>query len=577
MDSPSLTYPAQQQGQHLLVETNPSDLKKWLKSLPYGDMGRAVPDISQAIASLNRSELNLATRRELVALFDNAYAQIFDAYRPYPNHITNEEALRKEHSEIHVLTREMAFAHKILTDSELKKKRLWGKNKDLIRAINLSMHYLGLLLMEHYETYSPIPAYLWRECNGLYAYAQNKQLEDTVIFENGHHQCLPTIEKTFARICLLSLSDPYHLAQGEHWQLFKYLEKWNHRVEFSDDRQDFNDAKCFVIQLDSQIKPIYSSQYEGDIITEKNICLMLTNDLVKQLNYQVELSIQKGEMAEGFYKNLRPVDARVLLEHMLGHWNAKIERKGKRYPVLTKLDIIWGLQPIYDLIQKHRQSPESAHWDSNTIESFIGHEHSLPLNWDAANVSDGGIGVRAQQNIAHKLKVGELVIIREYIDKKPSFRWRLGVCRWLFGDDSQGTNAGLEFIDGTIEPCRINSKMSQNSTSAGQIALLFQPTANQRDSALRILAARGTYLNNRELLLRNGNQLEEIKAKKRTLITPCIEMFKYQSEQKIELANTNDNAANVTQWDALAKLKQAKENPDEQNINLDDFRLPGER
>ncbi|WMS87422.1 hypothetical protein [Pleionea litopenaei] len=578
MDSPRLTFPAQQQGQHLLVETDPAELKSWLKSLPYGDMGRAVPEISRAIASLNRSEIGVSQRKELVSLFDTAYAQIFDAYRPYAAHITNVETRRREYNNLHLLTREMAFAHKIITDAELNKRKLWGKNKGLIKGINLSLHYLGLQLMEHYESYSPIPAYLWRECNGLYAYAQMKQLEDTSLSSENQFQCLNTIEKTFARICLMSLADPYHLSYGEHWQLFKYLERWSHLAEFSDDHGDFKEETCFIVQLNSQIKPSYSSQFEGDL-DDQNVCMLLTHDVIRQLQYQNDALIQTGESPQGFYNNLRPGTAQALLEHMAAHWNSKIERKGRRYPVITKLDVIWGMHAIHTLLQKHRKSPDSTHWDSETIESYIGHEHKVQLNWDASNVSDGGIGITTHNNIADQLKVGELVIIREYIDKKPSYRWRPAVCRWLFGDDNQGTRAGLEFIDGNFEPCRINTKLAKNAQTSGQAALLFKPAASRQDDPLALVCNRGTFKDGREFLLRHKNQLEDIRARKRTLVTPCIEMFHFQSFEVIEVNDPEpEEPSDMIPWTSMPNHSSDSNDGEQSNetINLDSVRLPGD-
>jgi hypothetical protein len=576
MDSPSLTFPAQQQGQHLLVETEPSELKSWLKSLPYGDMGRAVPEVCRAISSLNRSQINANQRRELVALFDQAYAQIFDSYRPYAAHIVNANTRQKEHANLHLLTREMAFAHKIITHNELSKRKFFGKNKDLVRSINLSLHYLGLQLMEQYESYSPIPVYLWRECNGLYAYAQSKQLEDIEVFSGNYHQCLPSIEHTFARTCLMSLSDPYHLSHGEHWQLYKYLEKWSYLVQFSEDTNDFDSQQCFVIQQSSQLKPEYSSQFSGDI-DHDDVCFMLTIDIVRQLKFQIEAIQVEREIPAGFYADIRPASAQSLIQHMSEHWDAKVERKGRRYPVLTKLDIIWGIHPIHTLMQKHQKSSESTHWDSATIEAYIQHEHKVPLNWDATNVSDGGIGISTHQNIAHLLKVGELVIIREYIDKKPSFRWRPALCRWLYGAKDHGTNAGLEFLDGTLEPCRLNTKLGRNNKTAGQVSLIYRPADNKPTDPVSILATRGTYRDGRAFMLRYKNQMEDIKTRKRTLVTPCVELFHFQSYEVVEVDETEEQNTESIPWTNVPKYQDSDdENDNQTNINLDSIRLPGD-
>jgi hypothetical protein len=535
-----------------------------------------VPEATRAIASLNRSELNVNTRRELVTLFDNTYAQIFASYRPQASHLLDNESYRKEHDSLHAFTREMAFAHKIIADGELNKRRLFGKNKDLVKAINLALHYLGLLLMEHYESYSPIPVYLWRECNGLYAYAQEKQIEDVNVFPEGYHQCMPSIELTFARTCLMSLADPYHLSKGEHWQVFKYLESWGHLADFSDDTDDFTDSQCFVIRTQSQMKPEYSALYKGDL-EEDNVCFMLTNDLIRQISYHLDSMAGSNETPDGFYVGLRPATVRALLEHMTAHWNAKIERKGRRYPVLTKLDILWGVHPTHTLLQQHLKSPESTHWDTETIQKFIANEHQTPLAWDATNVSDGGIGISTQKNIAYRLKVGDLVIIREYIDKKPSFRWRPAICRWLYGNNNQGTNAGLEFLEGALSPCRLNNKLAASKTSLGQAALMYTPPPSRKELPVSLLAIRGTYRDGRDFLLRYEGHLEDIKARRRTMVTPCIEVFEYQTYEVTEVDEEQlADKIDTIPWTEIPNEGKIKEASDDENIDLDSVRLPGD-
>ncbi|WP_144393439.1 hypothetical protein [Pleionea sediminis] len=580
MDSPRLTYPAQQQGQHLLVETDPSKLKQWLKSLPYGDMARTVPEVCRAIASLNRTEISISTRKELVNQFDKTYAQIFETYRPIAAHVTSAEGRRKENENLHHLTREMSFAHKIITDVEIHKKKLWGKNKDLIKSINLSLHYLGLLLMEHYESYSPIPIYLWRECNGLYGFAQHREIEDIEIFKEGLHQCLPSIEATFARTCLLSASDPYHLSPGEHWQLFKYLERWVYLSEYSDDPNDFSDTQCFVINQNSQLKPVFAAQFKGDPLDE-DVCFLLTFDIIRQVKYQLDELSRKNTMPEGFYKDIRLTTAQSLLEHMSAHWNARVERKGRRYPVITRLDIIWGISSIYKLLEKHRLSPNATHWEAETIESFLKDEHSIPMQWEASNVSDGGIGISSVNNIAHLLRVGEIVIIREYIDKKPSFRWRPAICRWQFGDDNHGTSAGLEFIDGAVEPSRIFNKMSTNKNSQGQPALLLRPREITAKTPLSLIASRGSYRAGRDFTLKTKAKVKNIKARKETMVTPCVEFFQYQITEVLEVIEPEEHDSELNDgsipWTSVPNYQEEEpEKHDDHEINLDSVRLPGD-
>ena len=172
MESIKLTIPSQQEGQHILVETDPTKLAEWIKALPLADMSKTLPEVTRAISSLNRTDIPYKLRSELVTSFDEAYTLIHDYFRP---HMTKQAKKRQEHAlnveKLQNLTREMAFAHKIIVNDSQNKRQLWGKNKYKIRASNFAIYYLGLMLIEQYDMYSPIPIYLWREINSIYAHA----------------------------------------------------------------------------------------------------------------------------------------------------------------------------------------------------------------------------------------------------------------------------------------------------------------------------------------------------------------------------------------------------------------------
>jgi hypothetical protein len=209
-----LTIPSQQDGQHILVETEPTKLALWLKSLPLADMSKTLPEVTRAISSLNRTELGHKQRSELVRHFDETYTFVHDYFRPNVKaSIKTSAANKKMIDMLRIFTREMAFAHKIVVHDAQGKRQFFGKNKIKIRSIGFSIFYLGLMLIEQYELYSPIPLYLWREINSLYAYAGKKGYSE-MEFENSKTYCLPVIEQNYLRNSLLALADPYHLDRG---------------------------------------------------------------------------------------------------------------------------------------------------------------------------------------------------------------------------------------------------------------------------------------------------------------------------------------------------------------------------
>jgi len=112
-----------------------------------------------------------------------------------------------------------------------------------------------MMLIEQYESYTPIPIYLWREINALFATAGKDELQNEKIITSAKCNCLETIEQNYIRNCLIALSDPYHLDKGEHWQVFYYLQNWIHLARISEDPDDFRNDECFIIDVTSENKP----------------------------------------------------------------------------------------------------------------------------------------------------------------------------------------------------------------------------------------------------------------------------------------------------------------------------------
>ncbi len=537
----NLTSPSQKDGQHLLVETRPDKLEDWLESLPYGNMERAIAEVSRAVASLNRIDIKAQQREELVGLFDRTYEQISSSYRPYPQQITNKELYKKELAGLHQLTSEMAFAHKILVNHYSEKRGLWKKTKHLIRQMNFALHYLGISLAEHYETYTSIPIFLWKECNDIYDYAQEQHFENQAM--ESSTLCLPTIEQTYARICLLALCDPYQLSSSEHWHIFDYLKHWSQVIEFTDDLNEYTPSCCFALHLKSQEKPSHDIETFHSLSNDK-LRLMLTGNIVKQIQYQLGVLHQERKVAEATFSsqmNLQLVEN--LLNHMHQHWDSRTQRKSQRYPILTQIDTVWGLENICTLLSQHQTLKSSCSWDEQQTYAFLS-EHSssriMPLGWEAINAGLDGICINNTDDVADDIYVGDIVLIREYVDNQPSHIWKAAICRWLFSENESCTRVGLEFIHGELIPGRLAGKLSKMKQSNGQPALLLKANSNDKKSEPYIIASRGSYQVDRSFIFTYGQCEDNIRVRNRSFVTNSIEQFSFQIYDHVDLNNDNN-------------------------------------
>jgi len=580
MESIKLTIPSQQEGQHMLVETDPGKLDDWLKSLPLTDMTKTLPEITRAISSINRTELSYKLRSELVSSFDSCYKLIHDYFRPKINQILKRKSDHQSSVEkLHTFTREMAFAHKIIVNDSQNKRQLWGKNKYKARAASFAIYYLGLMLVEQYEIYAAIPIYLWREINSLYAHAGKEEINYLPI-DTGKTYCLPNIEQNYIRNCLLALADPYHLDRGEHWQLFHYLNHWIHLSRISENPDDFRNDECFIIDITSENKPNFVTS-ELDDPEDPKIRLLLTNDLLKQIRFDLEVLEEKDSLTDhSFHKSIKLSTAKYLWEHACKHWKERIERNARRYPIVSKIDVVWGLNDIIRVLGRVSQNKPKT-LSSDELVSLTQIKKSEHLCWDTINVSSGGIGLSSRQFMLPHVDLGNIALLREYMDGKPAPHWRLAICRWHTGDRKNGTMLGLEYIDGKYTPVRLVLHQGKNERG-GQPGLVISSNQVNGSDAPTVITTQDSYKSGRVYAMLGLDEPVEIRPRVRVEITPCIDRFFYQTfELRDELAEeVLDDISDVLPWTAVP---HDKGNIDD-NFNdignaitsLDDIILPGD-
>jgi len=131
MDNLELTFPSPHPGTHLLVETRGEAFSVWLEGLPSGNMPRYVIEVADAITNINRTEIPVTNRLELLKLMDIAYEKIHNFYRPLMKSGPHKgkHAPSVELKELYRLTREMSFGYKI---AEQFGHHIWATTAGLV-------------------------------------------------------------------------------------------------------------------------------------------------------------------------------------------------------------------------------------------------------------------------------------------------------------------------------------------------------------------------------------------------------------------------------------------------------------
>ena len=536
MDKLKLTFPSAHPGSHLLVETRVDAFSHWLESLPSGNMPIYVKQLADAIININRTELPIAHRMQLVVLVDEAYENIHNYYRPLMKtgpHKGNHAPL-DELKEVYRLTQELSFSYKIAVYAYLDKRTLFGKNKKLAHAINMTMHYLGLVLLEHYELYTPIPLHIWREVHQLYFYAEQNELSEISIANKNLFNFFSTSEETYIRLCMISLSNPYHLKRGDHWEVFTYLSYWTSKAIMSDDPDDFSEKNCFVINLSGDDKPLSLK-----ILPKKEspyLRYLLTDQLTLKIAHNIdEIQSSNKSLDKCFSKNVIARKATQLLNDMLISWESKRERLAPRYPKINRMEVIWGLQNIHAAISLNDPIQERSNsQDSNDISNLI------EQSWNTINDSDGGTCISQPTEKIKDIDVGLLVAIRNTMNDNTSSKWHLGVICWITGNKRNGTQVGIKYMNGDIQAVQIQARKGNKIDTRFHNALMLSGEKVQGLSTPTLLVANGLYLESRPMVLQVGEEMQNIHARLLVSSSGSIDRFFYQHDLQ-ETSNQVEN------------------------------------
>ncbi len=539
MDKLKLTFPSPHPGTHLLVETRPDKFAEWLESLPSGNMPRFVTEVADAVTNLNRTDLPIVQRLSLMQQLDMVYSSIHNYYRPLMKSGPHKGNLApiKELKELYRLTREMSFAYKISVYAYIDKKVFFGKNKNLANAINMALHYLGLELLEQYELYSPIPMYIWREIHQLYYTAESRHLSELSNPDMGLIHCFNVAETTYIRICLMALSNPYHLKRGDHWEVFTYLNHWTIQTIISEDPDDFSDKNCFVIDLDADDKPTTLKTLEDH--ENPDLRFLLTAQLTIRLAHHIdEIQIDDKCPKNCFSNNVIARKATHLMENMLASWESKQERQNPRYPRIDKMEVIWGLQNIHQVISSTDPILE------NNLKTNV--DNIIEQHWTTINKSDGGTCLARPREKINEIDVGLLVAIRESVSGEANSSWLLGSISWITGNKRNGTQVGIQYMKGDLQAVILQARKGNYIDTGSHMALMLSGEQIHGLLTPTLLTTSGLYIESRPMMLRVGEAEQFIHARLKVGSTGSVDRFFYQTDNQ-QISTSEQQAESKTE------------------------------
>ncbi|MDH3514131.1 MAG: hypothetical protein OEM83_04580, partial [Gammaproteobacteria bacterium] len=495
MTSLSLTLPSKRVSAWI-AETDPEDARAWLASLPLADSAETAREIYQALYTLNRQDLDVTQRFELMALYNAPVASVTSALESYFTRAALPLTPKKRQLAefIRQLHMEMAYGYKACLQELDRKRLLWGKKSLRSQALVRAMHYLGEVLLHSYQVYMPYPAGVWQELHAIYQYAVENGLAEELVEASPPITSTTTLAHEYIRVLLLGLSNPYQLPQGECRQIQRFLLQWGGKALIQEKPEAAQPTGYFLIEAAADSPPA-PFPTEMAFKPEQGMRLLNTLELLRTIYFFIQ-RLQQGDSARKLSIGIECLDSVCLdmLQRMVRSWGQLPRRQFSRIQRSGPAFVCAGIPAMHFFAngQKPFTPPASAvireaaddrvilpsHIEEEITrevraeeEDFIeldepvvvgpmpqSEPREIPVSsgegfrvdrWQVKDAAPKGLQLARFGSSHTYVRVGDAVGIQQMDEIG---RWSVGVVRWMKSPEAGSLEMGVELLASGAKP-----------------------------------------------------------------------------------------------------------------------------
>ncbi|MCK5092645.1 MAG: hypothetical protein KAR30_08975, partial [Gammaproteobacteria bacterium] len=371
--------------------------------------------------------------------------------------------------------------------------------KILVYCVHRALRLLGNTLLTSYQLYTSKPEDIWQEIHRLFFLAESGEILDIAIKDPENRLSkLNSINKTYKQIILLSLSNPYHLRNGEIENLHSALDQWGQYAEIFASSTIPKEQNLFVCRLNTDQAPGNLNTINPEdnkynrYINLTHLIAVLRREISQRVESEGAGKRRKMELSRSPLEN-------DLLRRLLLTWSSRSKRKFSRFSSDKPVSVSVGLNNTHYLLntapendnpESHRatqkNSPrnpkenlptrfsiETVPEDFEAGMQFLKTNASIIINnmnylveateatsipepkyqaqtWQILNVSAGGYCLLWDNDKSSNVHVGEMIGIRE-ISEESSGAWIIGVVRWMQYIPDKGLKLGIQILSTNAE------------------------------------------------------------------------------------------------------------------------------
>jgi len=512
MDSLNLSVPQQHNYTDPTVERNIARLQHWLTNLPLMDVVETVRLVTSALDALNEQKLGVGQRFQFLEVYRATAHRLFVTVDPlHLRQLALSKSQRKDAIDgVERLFTSITGGYKLIVTA-VYQGSVNGKPDPLLGpAINRALEQLGFSLLDSYRFYREIQPQLVAESHQLYRLARHNGLLGSCVDDGDETDPSGSIAALYHTSMLLSLTDPFRLAEGEAGLLFDVLlpHAESCRIIPGSDWSGSGEG-FFLIDLDSDMLPLPCSGLQAPVKTREPYLLDAT----------AALAAVRERLTKTPEKVRQQSPEAMVLRRLLPETAGAEQRREQRRPDGRWINLLRGVEGIHAyLTDVAQQGPGTAAGR---------HDRSAA---DAApcrvlDASDSGMKLAWESSGAGDACVGDLLGILEEQQGRTSLQ--LGMIRSIRVYREGGMEAGIQLLPGGLGAvsCFVPEQPEKVAVRA-----LFMPASEDEQIAATLVAATGLYAEDRQLLIDVGGREVRARAGRRVLDSPVFDRFEFSAE-----------------------------------------------
>jgi len=474
-----------------VVVTDLKQVEQWLDDLPVLNLSSVLQQLIDAVEPMVINPLDATLRMQLLELYRVSAISLYpSANKENLRQLPISTVQRKQAAiDTGLLCIHLANGYKRIVADAYRGGEQMLKQPLMHVATQRAVEMLALAVLHAYRSYSSLPGFIWLEINQLYGLAERQQAVETAL-PRATKQA--TISYLYRRLMLLSVADPFHMAEGEAFLAYKQIGQIIHLCHI-EQRLAFESGE-YMIDLLSDRPPISTSRYTADMAMDIPRTLN-TTELVQFASQQDYASLQQSS---------QPEDIPLRLFHPDAAKNRT--RQDKRQPANHRINLCFGLSELCKLLG-----------DSTS---------DLKLQqWRIQNTSASGVALKSSHDIPIDLYVGDLAGIkptRNQADEDSPIQ--AAQIRWMRQDDNGHTEMGLEYLTGELQAVRCRLADDDPLNSRDYYGLHLTTPAQTE-----LILPKGAYRRGRLMSMQLQGALQTIEAGFLVMDTLNFDRFSYKA------------------------------------------------